>query len=107
MQFNEYQDLTSQTAVYPKDNLKLSAAYCALGLANEAGEATGKIKKWIRGDSELDVHALEKEIGDVLWYAAQLCAVFDIKLDNAASGNITKLLDRVERGVVKGNGDNR
>ena len=48
---DEYQKLASQTAVYPR-NRDSALMYTALGLASEAGEYAGKVKKLIR-DAEL------------------------------------------------------
>ena len=43
--FDQYQDFTDETAIYPEDK---GLEYTALGLASEAGEFAGKVKKWIR-----------------------------------------------------------
>jgi len=45
--FDEYQDWTDSTAIYPEDK---ALEYVALGLVNEAGEFAGKVKKILRGD---------------------------------------------------------
>ncbi len=50
---------------------------------------------------------LEKEMGDVLWYLAQLATELDLPLENVAQGNLQKLKSRQERGLLHGNGDNR
>ena len=47
MQASEYQEKTKLFAVYPELQ---SLEYLGLGLASEAGEVAGKIKKWLRGD---------------------------------------------------------
>ena len=85
--------------------------YCALGLNEEAGEVAGKIKKSIRdSDGKIDnerLHAVALEIGDVLWYLAILADTLGFSLDEIADMNINKLCSRKERGVIKGEGDNR
>ncbi|HBU27492.1 TPA: hypothetical protein DEB00_00025, partial [Candidatus Uhrbacteria bacterium] len=50
---------------------------------------------------------LIKELGDVLWYIANLATEFNISLDDLADRNIQKLLSRKDRGVLHGSGDNR
>ncbi|MDQ3910505.1 MAG: nucleoside triphosphate pyrophosphohydrolase family protein [Actinomycetota bacterium] len=54
-----------------------SIVYPTLGLANEAGEVTGKIKKILRDrDGRIsleDRQGLKQELGDVLWYLTQMC----------------------------------
>jgi NTP pyrophosphatase (non-canonical NTP hydrolase) len=48
-----------------------------------------------------------KELGDVLWYVAQVATELGLDLDAIAEGNIEKLLSRQRRGVLSGSGDNR
>jgi NTP pyrophosphatase (non-canonical NTP hydrolase) len=70
-----------------------------------------KIKKIVRDrDNVVDDKCraeLEKELGDVLWYIANLAVELDLDLENIAQKNIKKLADRQERGVLHGSGDNR
>jgi NTP pyrophosphatase (non-canonical NTP hydrolase) len=51
--------------------------------------------------------ALAAELGDVLWYVAQLATEAGLDLDAIAADNLAKLLSRRERGVVGGSGDER
>lgn len=85
--------------------------YPTLGLVNEAGEVAGKIKKIFRDKegviSEADRQALKAELGDVLWYLAQICTELDLSLSEVAEGNIEKLFSRLERGTIGGDGDQR
>ena len=85
--------------------------YPTLGLVNEAGEFAGKVKKIFRDKqgfiSEADREQLKLELGDVLWYLAQLCTDLDLTLDQVAEANLAKLFSRLERGTIKGEGDQR
>ncbi len=85
--------------------------YPTIGLANEAGEVAGKIKKIFRDKggviSEEDRSALKKELGDVLWYLTQICTELDLTLEEVAEYNVEKLASRLQRGVIKGDGDDR
>jgi NTP pyrophosphatase (non-canonical NTP hydrolase) len=107
--FDLYQDAAEATAVYPNkgDNIY----YPALGLAGEAGEVCEKIKKIMRDqDGELtkeNVEQVSKELGDVLWYVSMVAAEINVALSSVAEANLAKLLDRKERGVLKGSGDER
>ena len=109
MDFSDYQAKARDTAQYP--DIGHRVIYPTLGLANEAGEVAGKIKKIFRdkggviGTSELQ--ALDAELGDVLWYLAQVATELGLSLDEIADHNITKLLDRKSRGAIQGDGDNR
>ena len=109
--FDQYQALAECTAQYPGQGTMEGLQYAVLGLASEVGEVAGKLKKVIRDDSgnlsEETRHNLIKELSDVLWYCAAICSELGISLGSVAEMNITKLQDRVERGVIQGSGDNR
>ena len=85
--------------------------YPTLGLAGESGEVAEKIKKLYRDrDGQHDPswrRELLKETGDVLWYLDRILADFGMSLSMAAQANIEKLTDRMNRGTLSGNGDNR
>jgi NTP pyrophosphatase (non-canonical NTP hydrolase) len=107
--FAEYQEKAKQTAKYPV--IGHAVIYPTLGLTNEAGEVSGKIKKIFRDKQgiigEAERAALEAELGDVLWYLAQVSSELGLSLDEIAEHNIAKLLDRQARGTIQGEGDNR
>jgi NTP pyrophosphatase (non-canonical NTP hydrolase) len=102
-EFDAYQDFTDETAIYPPEK---GLEYTALGLASEAGEFAGKVKKAIR-DNVYDSEAMIAELGDVLWYLARAAAELDVHLSDVAIDNITKLKSRKERGKLGGSGDDR
>jgi NTP pyrophosphatase (non-canonical NTP hydrolase) len=66
----------------------------ALGLGGETGEVLEPIKKHLFHNKPLDVAALSKELGDVLWYVAALCSALNLDMGTIASENIAKLRDR-------------
>lgn len=101
---NEYQDFVKSMKVYPE---KHAIIYPTLGMMGEAGEVSEKVKKWMRGDRELDKAELIKEVGDVMWYIASLADDLGYTLQDVIDANVAKLTSRKERGVVKGSGDNR
>jgi NTP pyrophosphatase (non-canonical NTP hydrolase) len=90
--------------VYPE---KHAIIYPALGLAGEAGEVAEKVKKWLRGDKDLDREALLKELGDIQWYITSMATDLGYGLEDVLVANIAKLRSRKERDVVKGDGDER
>lgn len=102
--FDEYQKFARSTAIYPPD---AGVIYPTMGLASEAGEVAGKVKKYIRDGGEFPVEDLKKELGDVLWYVAVLAAEFKIDLSAVAEANVNKLMDRASRNALAGSGDNR
>ena len=102
--FNDYQAFVKSMKVYPNAH---KIVYPTLGLIGEAGEISEKVKKWLRGDKELDREALLKELGDPLWYLAALADDLGYTLQEVVDANIEKLSSRKDRGVIKGSGDNR
>ncbi len=109
VEFAQYQQKAKQTARYPV--IGHAVIYPTLGLTNEAGEVSGKIKKIFRDKegviSEADLDALKGELGDVLWYLSQVSTELGLSLNEIAEHNIAKLLDRQLRGKIQGEGDNR
>jgi NTP pyrophosphatase (non-canonical NTP hydrolase) len=109
MRFSEYQRRSRATAVYP--DLDSNLVYPALGLCGEAGETAEKVKKAIRDDggtlTEERRQAIAAELGDVLWYAAQLATEAGLDLEAIAEANLDKLASRQRRSVLQGSGDNR
>ncbi len=108
MDLSEYQRESRRTAEYPRDAW---LAYPTLGLAGEAGEVAEHAKKAIRDDagkvSDERKAAMSKELGDVLWYVAQIASELDLSLDEIAKQNLEKLFSRQARGVLSGSGDDR
>lgn len=105
-----YQRAALETALFP-DIGGERCIYPALGLANEAGEVLGKIKKLYRDRGGRVTpefrRVVEKELGDVLWYVAVLADAFDLRVSDVARTNLEKLADRASRGAIRGSGDER
>ena len=112
MNFNEYQIITRETAVYPESKTGgiLAICYTAMGVGDEGGEVLGKVKKWLRdedyesGMCDERREAIAGEISDTLWYLARLTDELGLDLQDIADFNVAKLRDRKERGVIQGNG---
>ena len=113
MKFDEYQEKAKKYDLFEAtDNLKeVAFTEKVLGLAGEAGEAADKVKKILRdkdGKVSLDDKgAISKELGDVLWYLANISRYLGIPLSEVASGNIEKLESRYQRNKIHGAGDER
>lgn len=104
----QYLEFTRTTAIYPKER---ELEYLALGLASEAGEVAGKVKKVIRDKSgvvsEETRKAIIDEASDVAWYLARLCDHFNTNLDELLEYNFQKLSARKAAGTIQGSGDKR
>jgi NTP pyrophosphatase (non-canonical NTP hydrolase) len=66
----------------------------AAGIAEEAGEVLAHVRKHLYRDRTLDRARLAEELGDVLWCVAGVATSAGLSLENVASGNVTKLLER-------------
>ena len=100
---DQYQEETRRFAIYPQ---KEAIAYLGLGLASEAGEVAGKLKKSIR-DDHFELEELVSEVGDVLWYCARLLDEVGVPLSSALESNIAKLDKRKANNTIRGSGDVR
>lgn len=107
--FQEYQKAARDTAIYP--SFGAGYVYPAIGLANESGEVLGEIKKAIRDNKGVigpeTKEKVKKELGDVLWYIANLGHELGIEMSDVAQANIDKLRSRKERGKLQGSGGDR
>ena len=70
----------------------------ALGIAGEAGEVVDTVKKVLYHSHGLDVSALSKEMGDLLWYVTLLCETVGLTLDDVMRANVEKLRKRYPDG---------
>lgn len=108
IEFDDYQRAAQRTAQYPKE---MGLYYTALGLASEAGEFAGKVKKVMRDSGGVLTQeakdALVAEGGDVLWYVAMAMKELGVPLSRVARLNLEKLASRKQRGVIGGSGDER
>jgi NTP pyrophosphatase (non-canonical NTP hydrolase) len=100
---NDYQRKAVSFAVYPATH---KVMYPTLGLCGEAGEVAEKVKKQVR-DGVFNRHEVAKELGDVLWYLANISNDIGYSLKEIANMTVDKLRSRKERDVIKGSGDNR
>ena len=118
LDFNKYQKEAHETASYPSGMIgdtnfgsRVGYIYPAMGLSEEAGEVAGKFAKAVRDNNGIiddeRKEAIKKELGDVLWFIAELCTVLNIPMEEVAQKNLEKLASRKARGVIHGSGDDR
>lgn len=96
MQLNDYQSLAQRTA--NKSDYFTRLAIAGLGLTGEAGEVAEHIKKAVGHGHDLSVDDVKKELGDVLWYIAEVASIVNLSLDEIAQANIEKLRKRYPEG---------
>jgi NTP pyrophosphatase (non-canonical NTP hydrolase) len=109
MDLRTYQQRSRETARYPQ--VGANPIYPTLGLCGEAGEVADKVKKVLRDrEGRFDaavIDDLRLELGDVLWYVAQLATELELDLEAIAEANLAKLASRAARNVIAGSGDRR
>lgn len=98
MTFTEYQDDAKRTASPNRDDKELLISAC--GLAGEAGEVVELIKKYVGHGQTPSPTRISEELGDVLWYVADIASRYDLNLDGIAANNIRKLRERYPNGFT-------
>lgn len=104
MNFEDYQKIIENFAVYPRETELAALSYLALGLNGEAGEVADEVKKAIRNDGFISPKRRAKileEVGDVLWCIARIAIEFDASLAGIAQANIDKLETRRRTNTLK------
>ena len=96
MELNEYQRVAEQTDQQPRESSfeknPRSILVPLLGIAGQAGELLGEHKKWLRdGDSyRLFPDRVKEELGDLLWYLANVATKHGLPLEDVATYNLSK-----------------
>ena len=106
---NEYQKLAARTI-----NKNLSKAECLIhslhGMVGEIGEIHSMFQKVYQGHKVRGEH-LNKEVGDLLWFVAEMCSALDWEMEDVMQLNIDKLRARypegfeVEKSLHRAEGD--
>lgn len=93
MDFKKYQENAERT-LKSGGSLEFDLNHMALGVAGEAGELVDCIKKHTVYSKPLNEENLAEEIGDALWYLANICNLMGWNLATIAESNIDKLRTR-------------
>lgn len=96
MNFAEYQKLARRT-----QNIELTLAekenHALFGMASEVGEIHSIYQKVYQGHT-MDYHRVIDEMGDLMWFMAELADAIGVSLDDVADHNIAKLRKRYPQG---------
>lgn len=95
IEVHKYQSFASK-GIRPESEGKDPLVGFALGLAGETGEVVDGIKKIVYHGrtNEITKSHLVEELGDVMWYVANLCTVLDVTLEEVMCMNCDKLRRR-------------
>lgn len=103
--FNEYQELARRTQ-NPHLSFPERRMHALHGIAAEAGEIHGIYQKTYQGHT-LDVDKIVDEMGDLMWFLAELADVLRVSLDDVAHRNVAKLKRRYPDGFSEHRSVNR
>jgi NTP pyrophosphatase (non-canonical NTP hydrolase) len=93
MNIKKYEELSARTMspYYHPHAVKPETAHGIVGLAGEAGELLGAMKKALFYGKPFDLVNLREEIGDVMWYLMTIVRSEGWGLEEILKENIEKL----------------
>lgn len=96
MDFNSYQEKALHTDRMQARDDVASLIVPMLGLAGETGQLLSEYKKHLRdGEAHrLFRERVSEELGDLLWYVANVASKFDLLLSDVAAANLVKVTQR-------------
>lgn len=90
MEIQEYQKQVLRT--FPNlGNTEKDILHMLLGLSTEIGELHDIYKKSLAYGKNIDLPHVNEEVGDIMWYIANLCNILEFDLSNVLQINIDKL----------------
>lgn len=94
---DDYQKFASEAHLPASPEAGAAVIGFALGLAGEAGEVCDDIKKKYYHQRPIDDKHTVEELGDVMWYVANLATAYGVKLSDIIKQNEKKLRERYEK----------
>ena len=101
MNLDDYQQAAARTSNASLDD-RSRLVDAAAGLAEEAGEVLGLVRKHAYMNHDLDRDRLVQELGDALWCLAAVGRAAGVTLEEIAERNIAKLRARYPDGYSDG-----
>jgi len=96
MDIDDYQQRAEETDQFPERKADRGLMIPLLGLAGEVGTLLAEFKKKIRDKGRYDgfPDRASEEIGDILWYLANVASRLDLQLSKVATQNLLKNQER-------------
>jgi len=94
---SEYQKLCNRTKAHYRSKEK-QIFTLGLGVAGEAGDVAGCIKKTY-SQKDNQIQGIKENLGDTMWYIAMICNFYGWSLEEVMEGNIKKLEKRYPKGT--------
>ncbi|MBU2595415.1 nucleoside triphosphate pyrophosphohydrolase family protein, partial [Patescibacteria group bacterium] len=92
MNLDDYQKMVKKTAAKYRSKEKTIMTW-GLGIAGEAGDVAGCIKKTYSHNDD-QKKGIKENLGDTMWYIAMICNFYGWSLDELLDENIKKLSKR-------------
>lgn len=93
MEIKEYQEKSKRT-VADLESKVMNNIHMALGMQTESAEISDVLKKNIAYGKPIDLVNLREELGDLMWYIANMCNINGWDLRDILQTNIDKLSAR-------------
>lgn len=100
MKISEYQEFCAK-GILPATLEREPIVGFALGLAGESGEVVDDIKKKYFHGRTIDPDHTIEELGDVMWYVANIATQLGVTLDEVIERNVDKLRVRYPQMYLK------
>ena len=81
-------------------NRELEIMTWGLGVAGEAGDVAGCIKKTFSHGND-QIQGIKENLGDILWYISMICNFFNWNLEDVLNENVEKLKKRYPQGFTE------
>ena len=96
MEFDDYQEKAALTDQFPDKTADRALIIPLLGLAGETGTLLSEFKKKIRDRDSYEGfnHRAKEELGDILWYLANVATHLRLSLSEIAEKNLHKTQER-------------
>ena len=98
MELDKYQEECKRTVKeFESDKIKIMT--WGLGISGEAGDVAGCIKKTFAHDND-QKNGIRENLGDTMWYIANICNFFNWDLNEILEENMIKLRKRYPNGFT-------
>ena len=93
MDLKEYQEFC-QSVARKHDTPEAAISCWGLGIAGEAGDVAGCIKKVVYHENQEIKNGIKENLGDTIWYIAMICNHYGWTIEELIEENTAKLKKR-------------